>query len=245
MSGTLLPALFLAACGGSTTPSGTPDGATAELPPADTTPPALDTGRADTGSVDVTAGDATVSDACAISCAMPPPGCAYEGPVTCSPPSCGRLVCADGGAGDAADGTARDTPGTDGSSADSAGTDSAADAPSDRPTGDAPVGDGGVTMTCGSVTVPFPAYTGRCSGDADCALGLHQSNCCGDVRAIGIEATLRMAFEAAEALCRPGYPGCGCPTRGILADDDRWTLDPRNVGVACRAGRCTTFVRGM
>ena len=62
-------------------------------------------------------------------------------------------------------------------------------------------------------------------------------------RGLGIVASQRAAFEAAEAVCRPMYPRCGCPTRGILCDDERWTFGADMVGVACRAGRCTTFVR--
>ncbi|MBI5516010.1 MAG: hypothetical protein HY909_19665 [Deltaproteobacteria bacterium] len=248
---TLILALAVPACGGTVSPPPAADSSTTDSAVADSA--VLDTGALDSARPDVPAPDqaseATVGDACAISCAPPPPGCRYEGPVTCMPPSCGRLVCADGGVADApaADAPPADAPSVDAPPADRPLTDTAVldTAPADRPGPDAPTGDGGVAFTCGALTVPCPPYTGRCGGDADCAIGFHQRNCCGDVQAIGIEAMYRAAFEAAEALCRPGYPACGCPTRGIQADDERWTFTRDNVGVACRSGRCTTFVRAM
>lgn len=117
---------------------------------------------------------------------------------------------------------------------------------SDVPAGDAPATDGGtMTLTCGTATVTFPAYTQRCAINSDCAFVLHQSDCCGNIQAIGIEAPLRAPYEAAEMMCRPGYPRCGCPTRGIHADDDQWTFTSTSVGVRCTANRCTTYVLPM
>ncbi len=48
-------------------------------------------------AVDAARDDVAADTVCGILCAAPPPGCHYEGPVSCAPPSCGRLVCADAG----------------------------------------------------------------------------------------------------------------------------------------------------
>ena len=99
------------------------------------------------------------------------------------------------------------------------------------------------TFTCSAGAVTFPPLDKSCTTASDCILVIHQTDCCGNQRGLGIVASQRAAFEAAEAVCRPMYPRCGCPTRGILCDDERWTFGADMVGVACRAGRCTTFVR--
>lgn len=98
-------------------------------------------------------------------------------------------------------------------------------------------------IVCGAVASSFPTFDDACGSDGDCAVAVHQTDCCGNQRGLGIAASQRAAFDAAEAICRPMYPRCGCPTQGILCDDDRRTFDPNGIGVACRAGRCTTFVR--
>jgi len=235
----LLPSLLLvslAACGPSTstqTPADAAVEAATDGPPADRCnsadlaplPPGCRvinpdpcTGRGTVvcpdGGVDVPAADAAdaaadvAMDLCMIECPAPPPGCRYQGPVTCSPRSCGTLVCPD------------------------AGADAGADA-----TGDVPI------SCSGSGGSSFPTFSSACGAADDCVVAVHQTDCCGNQRGLGIAASQRAAFEAAEAVCRPMYPRCGCPTRGILCDDERWTFSADTVGVACRAGRCTTFVR--
>ena len=120
--------------------------------------------------------------------------------------------------------------------ANDAPADAAADAPADA-AGDVPI------VCSGSGAASFPTFSSACGADGDCAVAVHQTDCCGNQRGLGIVASQRAAFEAAEAVCRPMYPRCGCPTRGILCDDERWAFTADAVGVACRAGRCTTFVR--
>lgn len=98
-------------------------------------------------------------------------------------------------------------------------------------------------ISCGTSTSSFPTFDATCARDEDCVTAIHQTDCCGNQRGLGIASSQRAAFDAAEALCRPMYPACGCPSQGILCDDDRRTLDPSQVGVTCRTGRCMTFVR--
>lgn len=153
-------------------------------------------------------------DVCMIECAAPPPGCRYEGPVTCEPRSCGTLVCPD---------------------------DAGADAPAPDASADAAPAD--AAIVCTGMSSTFPAFRQDCAGDSDCVVAVHQTDCCGNQRGLGLHASQRAAFDAAEAVCRPMYPRCGCPTRGVLCDDERWTFGADTIGVACRANRCTTFVR--
>jgi len=169
-----------------------------------------------------------VTDACRVECPMPPPGCRYEGPITCSPRSCGTLVCTDAGL-DAVPGDVAD-----------AGLDAVSGDVPDGATGDA---SGDAAIVCGAGGGSFPTFRQDCAQDSDCIVAVHQTDCCGNQRGLGLHRSQREAFDAAEAICRPMYPRCGCPTRGILCDDERWTFDPSSVGVACRSNRCTTFVR--
>lgn len=101
-----------------------------------------------------------------------------------------------------------------------------------------PVSDAGIA--CGAT---FPTFADACGRDVECAVAVHQTDCCGNQRGLGITASQRAAFDAAEAVCRPMFPRCGCPTQGILCDDDRRTFDPTAIAVTCVAGRCRTSVR--
>lgn len=98
-------------------------------------------------------------------------------------------------------------------------------------------------IVCGSSVSSFPTFSDACGSDGECAVAVHQTDCCGNQRGLGITASQRAAFDAAEAVCRPMFPHCGCPTQGILCDDDRRTLDPAAIAVTCVAGRCRTSVR--
>lgn len=148
--------------------------------------------RVDAGATDVP------RDTCIPECPAPPPGCHYEGPISCSPPSCGRLVCAD------------------------AGTEIRCGA-----------GGGG----------SFPTFDRSCRASSDCYVAIHQTDCCGNSRAMGINASQRDAFERAEMICQPMYPRCGCPARPPVTDDGMTATFSSMIPVECRSGICTTFVR--
>lgn len=116
------------------------------------------------------------------------------------------------------------------------------DAPIADASTDTPATDTGPTIVCGSAGGTFPTFDARCTADEDCAVGVHQTDCCGNMAALGMRRGERPAFDAAEAICRPMYPGCGCPTRGVLADDGQWSQDRGALRVRCTAGRCVTAV---
>ncbi|GAC1352444.1 MAG: hypothetical protein NVS3B20_04600 [Polyangiales bacterium] len=83
-----------------------------------------------------------------------------------------------------------------------------------------------------------------CFGDSDCAFAVHQTSCCGDQIAIGFAKSQSEAFSKTEPICRATYPGCGCASRGLTTEEGRpdggLLLNPADVTVACKAGKCTT-----
>jgi len=232
--------LWILGCGGATA-----------SPPAVTDGGGTDTPTTDTPVVQ----DAPDSETrCSIDCVGPPMGCHYEGPVSCNPPSCGTVVCPDAG-------------GTD------APVDAHADVPVDHSQPDAPcvidcpappmgcryVGpvscsppscgtlecpDAGAPIVCGAGGGGhFPMFDRTCMADADCVIVDHQTDCCGNSRAMGIRADQRAAFDADEAICERMYPGCGCPAGPPVADDGMSAIPPATIAVACVSGQCATFVR--
>jgi len=117
--------------------------------------------------------------------------------------------------------------------------DSALDATLDSAQLDVP--DVGV-IQCGKFPYVFPSFDNACAIDTDCALALHQTDCCGSRVALGIDAGLQAAFDAAEKVCEAQYPACGCVGGPITADDGGKTYNQALVGVACKDHVCSTFV---
>jgi hypothetical protein len=140
-----------------------------------------------------------VDAVCAVECAAPPPGCHYEGPVSCTPPSCPRLVCADAGA----------------------------------------------PIVCGGSVGSFPTFDRSCNVASDCFVATHQTDCCGNSRAMGLNVSQRAAFQSAEAICAPMYPACGCPARPPVADDGNVGTFSTMIAVDCRSGLCTSYVPAL
>lgn len=121
-------------------------------------------------------------------------------------------------------------------------SDASADAPTDAPTdvpSDVPsdVSDGAIA--CGT-SGAFPTFARACSVDADCAVVEHEINCCGTLVALGIRADRRAAFDAAEAICRGQYPGCGCAASPTTADDGTRYDGARPARAACVDAVCTS-----
>lgn len=112
--------------------------------------------------------------------------------------------------------------------------DAPTDAPSDVP---ADVSDGAIA--CGA-SGAFPTFARACSVDADCAVVEHEINCCGTLVALGIRADQRAAFDAAEAICRAQYPGCGCAASPTTADDGTRYDGARPARAACVDAVCTS-----
>src|SRR5690606_36562188 len=99
-----------------------------------------------------------------------------------------------------------------------AGSASDAGAPGDAgSTADAGSDAGGASSDAGSdASAGACDFTGDlergCTNDARCVVAVHQTDCCGNTVAIGINHSAHDLFDAAEAVCRATYPACGCPT---------------------------------
>jgi hypothetical protein len=75
---------------------------------------------------------------------------------------------------------------------------------------------------------------------------LHQSDCCGSIRVMGVNEGAVGALETAEAICRATYPDCGCPVGPTVADDGT-SSDAGAAGsatISCQSGLCTTTFAG-
>jgi hypothetical protein len=80
-----------------------------------------------------------------------------------------------------------------------------------------------------------------CTSATDCVAVGHIVDCCGTGRMMGLRATEQSRFRELEAQCVASYPGCECPPQPTLTDDGSAVRTSTTVGVACRAGVCTTF----
>jgi len=98
------------------------------------------------------------------------------------------------------------------------------------------VKDGGVDCS-GDVL-----WNNGCTADADCVTKLHQIDCCGTMKAIGLNKSESAAFDALEAQCAATSPACGCASQVTTAEDGHslpgWSSD---FPVACKAGQCMTY----
>lgn len=114
------------------------------------------------------------------------------------------------------------------------------------PGNDAPVGDDAGVVCTGHDATSFPSFDRVCAVDSDCAIGAHQTDCCGTIDAMGIAGSESARFDAAERQCELQYPACGCDSGTVNTDDG--SSPPPGTGtsgvvVDCVAGTCTTSAR--
>ena len=88
----------------------------------------------------------------------------------------------------------------------------------------------------------FPTFDKTCAMATDCVTALHMVNCCGTLTAIGINATEKSAFDAAEATCEMQYPACGCAQFPTTTEDGKMSMDDMQIQVGCTNGQCLTFL---
>ena len=178
----------------------------------------IDGGRRD-GSVRMDAGS------CLLDCAPPPSGCHYEGEVQCDPPRCPDLVCVD--AAVICVPCLPPDPGCHYEGAEDCST--CGTMVCDDPAG-----------MCGPGE-PFPIFGERCATVEDCAIAIHQTDCCGNTYAFGIERTEQAAFDRAERSCRGTYPACGCASGPTVTESGLPAYDPSAISVYCSdESRCDT-----
>lgn len=89
---------------------------------------------------------------------------------------------------------------------------------------------------------PFPSFERGCARAEDCSVGVHQIDCCGTHRALGIAERARARFSELEVECRRSFPDCMCAAGPTLADDGS-TAASDMPAVACLEGRCVTSFR--
>jgi hypothetical protein len=112
------------------------------------------------------------------------------------------------------------------------------DHPADASSDGAP---GSVQIACESHGTTFPLLEKSCQLAADCFIALHEVSCCGTEVAIGLNKGAQAAFTPAEMTCEAAYPGCGCASMPIMAEDGR-TEAMGTIAVRCDTNQCRTYV---
>jgi hypothetical protein len=87
----------------------------------------------------------------------------------------------------------------------------------------------------------FPTFDRSCSTLADCTAVVHRVDCCGTVVITGINSAELARFNAAEQICDPEYPACGCRQSPTMTDTAQ-TATSSSEPVECLTGTCTTYV---
>lgn len=106
----------------------------------------------------------------------------------------------------------------------------------------APGGDAVGGIQCGGATGMFPTFDKTCAVADDCAIGVHQTNCCGATLAIGMAKAELTRFTADEKICVDQYPPCACPTTPTVAEDGHTPVAGQSIVVDCASRRCMTTV---
>ncbi len=85
-----------------------------------------------------------------------------------------------------------------------------------------------------------------CASDDDCAIGLHQTDCCGSVLVFAYRATEQPIYAARESECQASYPACMCAPMFPVADSGEPVSDSMDAQAACvtRGGarQCQSYV---
>jgi hypothetical protein len=113
-----------------------------------------------------------------------------------------------------------------------AGTDASADAPVRADASDGP-------NACS-----FADMLNRgCTPSRGCVAVIHQTDCCGNTVAIGLNAADQANFMAQEQACVASYPHCGCPMGPTRTDSGETVGDPGMIKVKCtNTNVCRTYV---
>lgn len=93
---------------------------------------------------------------------------------------------------------------------------------------------------CDSDPPVFATFSKQCSADTDCAVVLHQINCCGNKVAWGIHTLVTGVFLETEAACASQYPKCKCAQQMTTAEDDKAAQDD-GFAVKCDKGLCKSL----
>jgi hypothetical protein len=94
----------------------------------------------------------------------------------------------------------------------------------------------------GSPCEALLALDRSCASDSDCAVVVHETNCCGGYAWVGVRASLQEQFAILEAQCEDFYPDCGCADWRRSTDDGSRVTSATMVAAACEAGVCRTYL---
>jgi len=103
--------------------------------------------------------------------------------------------------------------------------------------------DGGDLVMCTGATPTFPTFDKSCTLASDCFIAIHQINCCGSMKALGLNQAEQARFAADEKICQGQYPGCGCAAAPTVAEDGQSESAGKMIVVECQARQCTTLVK--
>jgi hypothetical protein len=105
--------------------------------------------------------------------------------------------------------------------------------------------DGAGGVMCSGPSSVFPTFDKTCSIADDCAIGVHQTNCCGATQAIGMTKAELARFTADEKVCVDQYPPCACPATPTVAEDGHTPVAGQTIVVECQSRMCMTAVKMM
>ena len=97
-------------------------------------------------------------------------------------------------------------------------------------------------MCANGSTAFFPTFSKLCGSNADCAVALHQINCCGTKVAWGLTVCEMGPFSWAESLCDGQYPGCGCAEFQTMAEDGYSSFTNSDFVAKCVGGKCRSSI---
>ena len=105
--------------------------------------------------------------------------------------------------------------------------------------------DGGIdagAVNCAASPQVFPVFDRACWDDLWCSTVFHQTDCCGNRKALGMLHPETERFAVVERVCQSQYPRCGCPSGPTTTDTGQTATDDSMIKVQCREGLCTTYV---
>ena len=103
--------------------------------------------------------------------------------------------------------------------------------------------DGCDVVVCTGPKISFPTFDKTCTSVDDCAISIHQINCCGAMLAIGMTKAEQARFAADEKVCVDQYPLCACPAMPTLAEDGQGATAGKTIVVECQSSKCMTTVK--
>jgi hypothetical protein len=152
------------------------------------------------------------------------------------------LVACGGTAADVSDGGGSDAASTDAQSMDAAANDAS---PGDATSDSAAPG----YLACMSASGQLDESLKTCQSDSDCDIEREQTDCCGTILYVGVNAGSVAMFDTCEASWVGHFPGCGCDSGQSTTEDGKTTYPGADAGapqVHCadftsNGGVCLTY----